>query len=443
MRHLLRKDLRILKRSPLLLALLIVYPILVAALIGFAIGRAPEQPKVAIYNAIPVAESDILIGGKAIDIRRYVRMLGKTVDEYFVASRSAAVEDVESGDAVAAVVIPRDLPEQLESGFQQGHVELVYSAGDAVRKSYVESATKGLLVDVNQEISRRYADLAVGYVKIIAEGGEIAFLGRSFNVTGIDRGAKLVRELLPTAPPGLRPEALEFAKSLELAGQGLTFADDLVSAIGEPLVADTKLLQGDGRSLSSYAVAVALAISMMFVALLIAAGMLALEHEDNAFARLVRGLVKPGAIVLEKAVLGALCAVVVGLVMLLGMGMLIDLRWERAPLWLLGLAVAGLGFGMLGVAFGALAREVRAASLLSFMLGIPLAVIALVPSGAVAPELYDVLRVVSGAFPFRPGLQTINGVLAPGVALLIPLLHVLALCAAYYAIARLALRRHA
>ena len=39
---------------------------------------------------------------------------------------------------------------------------------------------------------------------------------------------------------------------------------------------------------------------MMFVALLLAAGMLALEREENAFGRLVRGLVSRTELVAEK-----------------------------------------------------------------------------------------------------------------------------------------------
>ena len=50
-------------------------------------------------------------------------------------------------------------------------------------------------------------------------------------------------------------------------------------------------------------------------------------------------------------------------------------------LWLLALAFGALAFGALGVAIGALAREVRAASLLAFLLSLPLAFLALVPVG--------------------------------------------------------------
>ena len=53
----------------------------------------------------------------------------------------------------------------------------------------------------------------------------------------------------------------------------------------------------------------------------------------------------------------------------------------------------------MGVAIGALAREVRAASLLAFLLSLPIAFLALIPSGAVASGLYDVINVVSACSP--------------------------------------------
>ena len=46
MRWLLVKDLQILRRSPLVTGLLIVYPIVLAILIGLAISRSPEKPRV-------------------------------------------------------------------------------------------------------------------------------------------------------------------------------------------------------------------------------------------------------------------------------------------------------------------------------------------------------------------------------------------------------------
>ena len=53
MRWLLIKDLQILRRSPLLVGLLVVYPIAIALMIGFALSSPPGKPKVAFYNEVP------------------------------------------------------------------------------------------------------------------------------------------------------------------------------------------------------------------------------------------------------------------------------------------------------------------------------------------------------------------------------------------------------
>ena len=85
-----------------------------------------------------------------------------------------------------------------------------------------------------------------------------------------------------------------------------------------------------------------------------------------------------------------------------------------------------------------------AASLLAFLLSLPVAFLALVPSGSVAGGLYDAIQVVSALFPFKPALQALNAALNdadPG--LLRPLAHLAALTLGFGAIARLALRRFA
>ena len=61
------KDLRILSRSRLLVLTLILYPALVALLIGLALSRPPEQPKIAIVNNIPRDVPVTTLAGSTID----------------------------------------------------------------------------------------------------------------------------------------------------------------------------------------------------------------------------------------------------------------------------------------------------------------------------------------------------------------------------------------
>ena len=57
MTKLLRKDLQILKRSPLLVAMLVIYPILLAALVGFAVTSGPSKPRVALVNEVDTSKN--------------------------------------------------------------------------------------------------------------------------------------------------------------------------------------------------------------------------------------------------------------------------------------------------------------------------------------------------------------------------------------------------
>ena len=146
----------------------------------------------------------------------------------------------------------------------------------------------------------------------------------------------------------------------------------------------------------------------MFVCVLLAAGGVALEREEHALARLAaRARLARGAAGRE-GLLAAGCSFVLAFAMLAGVGAFVALDWSRVGLWLLRWPSAAVAFGALGVAIGALAREVRAASLLAFLLSLPLAFLALVPAASVARGLYDVIGVVSFVFPFKAALQALD-----------------------------------
>jgi ABC-type transport system involved in cytochrome c biogenesis permease component len=189
---------------------------------------------------------------------------------------------------------------------------------------------------------------------------------------------------------------------------------------------------------------VAATVTLMFVTVLLVAGSLALEREENAFARLTRGLVSKWALLGEKVTLGVVLSILVTLVMLGGLSLFVHIEWSRFGLILLAIAAGGLGFAAFGAAIGAAAREVRASSLLAFMISLPIAFISLVESGTVSPALFDVIKVVRALFPFDAALDAMSGALDPsGPALGGPILHLAILAAAYAVLARIALRRFA
>ena len=161
---------------------------------------------------------------------------------------------------------------------------------------------------------------------------------------------------------------IDFAR---VARENLGFSDDVLASVGSPLRVKQTALDGGATPLSQFAVAIAVTVSIMFITLLLAAGTLALEREENAFMRLVRGLVSRTGLLLEKAGLAAFCSLVVCLLMLAGLGLFVDLQWDRFPLWVAAVGAGALAFAAMGLAVGALTREVRAASLLCVMVSLP------------------------------------------------------------------------
>jgi ABC-2 family transporter protein len=445
MRWLLLKDLQILRRSPLLVALLVLYPIVIATLIGSALSRGPEKPQVAFANLVPPASERFELGGDRIDLSEQERRLFRAVDAVRVDTREEAIRMVRDGDVLGAIIIPEDAPDKLQSGLEPATVEVVYNADDPVKANYVRDTIKSQVQDANSALSKRLSEVALEFLELISTGGEYNFVGRDFDILGLERSERILRQARAELPRGspARAKVDQVISFARLARDNLGLSDDVLASVGSPVRVKQVQLDGGTTPLSSFAVATAVSVSIMFITLLLAAGALALEREENAFPRLVRGLVSRTALLAEKAGLATICSLVVCLLMLAGLGLFIDLRWERFPLWVAGVAAGALAFAAMGLAVGALTKEVRAASLLCVMASLPLAFLALVPSGSVAPALYDVVRVVSALFPFSPTLDALDAALNDAGDMAMPLLHLGALALAFGVASRLALRRFA
>jgi ABC-type multidrug transport system permease subunit len=449
-RWLLLKDLQILRRSPLLVALLVLYPLVVALLVGTALSSGPSKPKVAFANLVPPGEATIDVGGERLDATTYASKLFDAVDPIRVDTREEAIAKVESGEALGALVIPPDVIDRLQGALALGGgdpptVEVYYTAENPLKRRYVQATIDATLADANKALSDEIFKEAAGYLNLIVEGGNVSLpLVGDVDILGLRAAQAIIDGAMAGLPEDSSSRAAlqQVSRFARLAADNLDVSKPILASISSPVRVDERAIAGSDTSLDVFGAEVAVVLSLMFVTLLLAAGMLALEREEHVFGRLVRGLVSRTGLLAEKIGLAGLCAWALAGVMLAVLVAFLDLGWSRTPVWLAVLAVAAVAFAALGVAIGGLARDVRAASLLAFMLALPVAALALVPSGAVNGTLYDVIRVVSAAFPFKPALNAVDAALSGG-ALLTPLLHLAALAVAFAAIARVSLRRFA
>jgi ABC-2 type transport system permease protein len=442
-RWMLAKDIRILRRSPVLTLLLIVYPAAIAVLIGLALSRGPGLPRVAFLNEIPANEAVITLGTTRIDTTRYERQLFQAMQPVDVSTRAQALADVRDGSTLAALIIPANLPHLLATADQSAYVQVIYN-GDAINQSLVEDALESKLAQANAQLAEQLEKVADGYIDLLLSGGKLSFLGLDFNVLGLRDSATILDGVLSGLPRGspLRAKLAPVASFAKIAVENLASSKQVIGAVGAPIVVHQQIISGHRTPLDYYAVAVAVTVSLMFVCLMLASGTLALEREENTLERLRRGLVSPFALLGEKALLATACAAFVGFAMLVGIGVFVPLHWSRVGLWLLAVAGGSLAFATLGVALGGLVRDVRAASLLALLVSFPLIFLALVPAGSVAVGLYDAIRVVSAIFPFKAALEAVDAAVnQSSPSLWAALGHLGLLVLGFGALARVGLRR--
>jgi ABC-2 type transport system permease protein len=449
MRWLLIKDLQILRRSPLLVAMLVVYPILIAALVGFAVTSGPSKPRVAVVNEVPPSQNQVNLGGEPVNVAQEAKPLFDAIDVVRVNTEKEAIQKVRDGDVLGALILPSDITQRLEAATSgtgtSPAVRVYYNAEDPAKQSFVDNTIKARVQEANAALTKKVSKVALNYLNLIGTGGRFDFLGQSFDVLGLEKAQIIlegIRNSVPKSSP-LRKQLDPVIRFADLARQNLDLAGPLLQSIGTPLRVETRIVKGGSTPLGAFAAAIAVAVTLMLVTILLAAGSLALEREENAFRRLVRGLVSRTQLLVEKVGLAAICAAIVGMVLLAGLSLFVHLPWDRVHFWVLAVGFGAAAFGALGVAFGALTREVRAASLLAFMASLPIAVLGLVPSGAVSNSLYDAIRVISAIFPFRATLDALDAALSSSGSIGLPLVHLVLLAVAWVAVARVALRRFA
>ncbi|HEX5374915.1 MAG TPA: ABC transporter permease [Solirubrobacterales bacterium] len=448
MRWLLLKDLQILRRSPLQAVLLVVYPVLIAVLVGFAISRSPEKPRVAFLNEVP-ADARVSVGTRELPNIGVNDRICARVECVHVESRDEAVEEVRSGDALAAVVLPANLVSRINSLStpfpKTPEIEVVVSEEDPVKARLVNDRIDALIAQANLVIARRIAAEGGKFLALVLDGGDLEVLGQTIEILGLRNSARIVESLRPSLPSGDQRDSVDrVIRFTRLARNNLATGAPLLSRLAQPIAVDKEVVDGSSPPLESFAIAVAATFTLAFVVVLLVAGSLALEREENAFPRLTRGLVSDSALLTEKVALGIVVGLAVTLLMLAGLALFVPLHWSRFGLWLVAILAGAAALGAAGAALGAVAQEVRAVSLLAFMVTLPVAFLSLIPSGAVGAALNDAIEIVTALFPFKPALDAMTAALDPaGPDLGVALLHLAALIAAYGLLARFALRRFA
>src|SRR5205085_8216123 len=172
---------------------------------------------------------------------------------------------------------------------------------------------------LNTRLQRTFVHTDLRYVQLILTGGRATFAGKTYDVLGLARMRTLLLQL-PRSPA--RDRVAEFAR---IAGVALGFTGSLLGSTASPIGLERAHEASRSSLLSAQVQAYALALTITFLALLLAAGAIASERDENAIGRLARGLASMGQLVWAKVALAAVVALALGLVIALVFGAIVQL----------------------------------------------------------------------------------------------------------------------
>jgi ABC-2 type transport system permease protein len=194
---------------------------------------------------------------------------------------------------------------------------------------------------------------------------------------------------------------------------GLAQTGAALKATAHPIELRQPKERGRTWVLSAQVQSYGIALTVTFLALLLAAGAAAAERDAGAIGRLRRGLVSRVELVSSKIALATVVGVALGAAIALVFGVVVEIGgvsggepWARIPLLLVGVALAAAAVGAAGTALGAVTREARTASLLAVLVVLPVVFLGLVPREAVAAAYW-----VSELLPFAHAVRWFDAAL--------------------------------
>jgi ABC-type transport system involved in cytochrome c biogenesis permease component len=435
-----RKDLRLLGRTPVVVLVLVVYPLLVALLVALALQSDERRPDIALVVNDTTGRS-VEVGGQRLSIDDYVDRLAEDVDVRELGAEEAATA-LDDGRVAAVLTIPEGFISDLQSGVRQPVIELTTSRRSPIEADAITRRLEAAVFRLNQRLAIGYVDSVLRLVDLVVEGGGIDFLGRSGDALGLRRSRVLVEDvqeqLRAAGQPAAAARLAPLLNFIDETQNNLDLARPAANAIRASIQLEVTGGPEGREPLSAFGFAAALLVSLGLAGVLLAAAAMSSEREDHALARLRRGLISSGSLVAEKMVFTAAACLLVGLLLLAGVAIFTSLAVGRWGLWIIALALAGLAFGSFGVLAGALARETRTALLVALMLALPLLALGLLPDA-------DVASAISQVVPFGPAFDAFQTLLVeptvPAGDLTLTLGHLALLAAVFGGLAAWAVRR--
>ncbi len=425
---LLKKEARVLLRSRLLLMVLILYPLVLVGILGYAFSQ-PQRIPIAIVNedldetgrpdtgVVPpvspgdepyiVSSTDIIKRIKSLEDDGFIRVL----ETNFADGRAKLLD----GEVQAIVQFPAGFADKL-AGYQQAAAAVVtIDKSDPVRSSFMNLTIQGVVRDFQEEVVNKKADRILNYLRLTlniepdcrSEGADVCpgFPGVVSRLRQVEQNATLSTEN--------RQRILDsIAFMEEKVIPNLQVADQVVRSMALPLQVNIKGESSGTDQIRDLVIPAALGLSIFWTGSIATSSLVVYERESPAYTRLRITPASALSIYGSKILLTVLIILGQTLVILVAVTSAFEATVDNLPLTMLILLLSTLASVGLGLLLAGLTRDVSSVVLLSVLITFPM----LFLSGLFYPVDFmpEAAQVLAALFPLTYTVTGLRGSMLRG-----------------------------
>ncbi len=415
--RLLTKDSRILLRNRALLVALLIYPFLLAAVLGAAFSEAPTRLDVAVFNGDQNGAL-VELGGEKLGSDALVASMASFGDVKVVMTEAEALALVRKGEVDAALIIPKNFVRDLAALGQGATLRVVVDESDPIRAEVAKNAVEGAIKDFTDIVVQKKIQDVLALISLTVDGGTTRVAFVDVDVLGITRARQRLLDVLATVD-GQSEEARKLRDVivfLDFTAGVLGNAETYLTSTALPLTVHSEGLASTNTALVAIALPGALVLGVFWTGSLASALLTARDVETGVRRRLA-------AAPLPRVLLGAsrgIIAVIAALVpaaILIGLGALLLGGIIQDPvLTFAALLAASLAAAAFGALAAVIARGSSAAALLVVLTLLPM----LLLGGLFYPVAYMPVpaQFVARVLPLTLATDALRGAMLRGASAL-------------------------
>jgi ABC-type multidrug transport system permease subunit len=425
---LLKKDAKVILRSRLLLATLVIYPLIIVGIIGYAFSQPNTRIPIAILNKDVDASGNPLVGTISNPLDKNAQGISVSTSQLingdekvpglsdFADLRPVTTEEqgrqlLLRGEVQAIIVFPAGFVQALTGFSESATVRVIVDQSDVVRANVTEIMVRGVM----QQVQERYVAQKVTFVVDAIDQSLAPQLGDRL-YPGFGGSAQRLRDIRNDPNSKLNETAKaqldQVIGFLDQVRDVLRDSRGIVDSVAQPVRAQTEGERSGHLYVRDLIIPAALGLSIFWTGSLATSSLVVYEREAFAYRRLTITPTSRWSVVGSKVILTSAIILVQSLFILLAALLAWDARIDNLALTIVLVMLSTFASIALGIFLSGLSRDVNGTILLAVLTTFPM----LFLSGLFYPVSFmpKGAQVLAGFFPLTYTVEGLRGSMLRG-----------------------------